>query len=208
MPVPDESQQFSQDERSLLLEIARESVTVYVTAHEILELHPEDIPESFSEVRGVFVTLRDQGKLRGCIGVTQPKDNLAETVRHSAIQSATRDPRFDAVTPDELGGLHFEISVLGLGAQPGSPFIPIGGPEDILIGRDGIYLEIPGGRGGLLLPQVASEREWDSIAFLDALAVKAGLPTETWRDPTTKLYRFTAEVFEEGEPSGGSVRSV
>ena len=54
-----------------------------------------------------------------------------------------------------------------------------------------------GGRQGLLLPQVATEHEWDAEAFLAATCRKAGFATDAWRDPQTDILVFRAEVFGE-----------
>jgi uncharacterized protein (TIGR00296 family) len=68
--------------------------------------------------------------------------------------------------------------------------------DDIVVGRDGLIV----GRGrnvGLLLPQVATDYGWDRDTFLDQTCVKAGLPKDAWRDPATKIEKFSAEVFGE-----------
>jgi AMMECR1 domain-containing protein len=68
------------------------------------------------------------------------------------------------------------------------------GPEDISAGRHGVFLKV-GGHAGLLLPQVASERDWDAGQFLLALTRKASVGPTAWRDPKARLYVFEAQVF-------------
>ena len=130
------------------------------------------------------------GELRGCIGHLSPEVPLAETVARVAVAAATEDPRFGAVTRDELDALRLEVSVL-------STYEPIA-PDAIEVGRHGLLLR-GRGRSGLLLPQVAPEHGLDREAFLAAVCRKAGLPKDAWREPDCQLYGFTADVFgEEG----------
>ena len=136
---------------------------------------------------GLFVTLRKEGQLRGCIGWVTSEEPLRRGVLRCAIAAATEDPRFDAVEETELRALRIEISVL-------SPLVPVNGPEEIRVGRDGLLIE-EGGRRGLLLPQVALEAGWDRAALLEGLCRKAGLARQSWRH--ADLRRFTAEVFGE-----------
>ena len=148
-----------------------------------------DKAEAFGETRGLFVTLKKSGELRGCIGTLAPHGDLTRTVTEYAQRAAFEDPRFPPLSPDELPHCEIEISVL-------SPPETISGPEEIEVGRDGLILE-GRGRRGLLLPQVATEWGFDAERFLGEVARKAGLPPEAWRDPATKLWAFRAEVFSE-----------
>jgi len=134
---------------------------------------------------GAFVTLSIRGSLRGCIGVTGSEDPLWKTVGEMAVAAALRDPRFPEVTPRELDDLDLEISVLG-------PLRPITSVEEIRLGIDGVLLR-KGRASGLFLPQVASERGWDRVRFLENLAAKAGLATDEWKG--ADLLVFEAEVF-------------
>lgn len=187
------------EEESLLLRIARDSLTAYVTREVRISLDDYELTPELRARHGAFVTLRHGDELRGCIGHTRNLEPLAEVVRDNAISAAVRDPRFPPVTAAELGSLHIEVSALCPGATPDSPFIPVSDPAEIVIGRDGLYLDHAGTRGGgLLLPQVASERGWDVPTFLDALCTKAGAPQGAWKAPGSALYRFSAQVF--GEP--------
>ena len=148
-----------------------------------------DRAEAFGETRGLFVTLRKRGELRGCIGTLSPHGDLTRTVAEYAQRAAFEDPRFPPLSAGELGECEIEISVL-------SPPESISGPEEIEIGRDGLILE-GRGRRGLLLPQVATEWGFDAERFLGEVARKAGLPPEAWREPGTQLWAFRAEVFSE-----------
>jgi uncharacterized protein (TIGR00296 family) len=91
------------------------------------------------------------------------------------------------VTPDELPYLDLEISVL-------TPLEEIESPDEIKVGVHGLLIS-KGNRSGLLLPQVASERNWDTITFLEETCRKAGLPKDAWKEEGTRIYVFSADVF-------------
>ena len=133
------------------------------------------------------MSLHRFGQLRGCIGNIAPSGTLLECVIRNAINAAAEDPRFRPVRADELDGMDIEISVL-------TPLEEIHGPEDVLIGRDGLYISEQGA-SGVLLPQVATEYGWDAAEFIRRTAIKAGI--DPARCKSARLYRFAAEVFSE-----------
>jgi AmmeMemoRadiSam system protein A len=147
---------------------------------------------------GAFVTLHTvtgSGEaLRGCIGHIEARDSLYETVKSVAYASAFRDYRFRPLTIDEYDTIAIEISVL-------SELRRITDPSIVVPGTHGLYVEAAG-RAGILLPQVATEQGWERDEFLNQTCRKAGLPTETWRDPATSISIFTAQVFNETEVFG------
>ena len=171
-------------EKSELLGIARETVEGFVKVGKAPAVKDNDPALSIS--RGAFVTLKKNGELRGCIGSFYSGGRLAETVREMAVEAASRDPRFRPVTKGELKEIKVEISVL-------SPLQIVTDFAEIEIGKHGLLIA-QGGRRGLLLPQVASERGWDRETFLEALCDKANLPPGSWRRGAT-LQSFTAEIF-------------
>lgn len=181
----------SSEEKSYLLRLARASLKAYF---EKREWEPEaPSPEKYPhlwERRGVFVTLFKRGELRGCIGDIAPEEPLFRSVAKVALSSALSDPRFPPLREEELSELEIEISVL-------SPFKKAS-PEDLVLGRQGIYLK-KGYHRGLLLPQVATEYGWDRETFLRMGCRKAGLPEDCYLDPEVELYLFEAEVFKESE---------
>lgn len=186
------------DEEQLLLRIARESLRAHLQESHRIELDGYPLTPELRAGHGAFVTLRLGGELRGCIGHTRNLESLAEAVRDNTINAAVRDPRFPPLTLEELDAIHIEISALCPGVEPDSPFIPVSHPSEIIIGRDGLYLDRAGSRGGgLLLPQVASERHWSVAQFLEAVCAKAGAESGAWNAPDSKLYRFSAQVFGE-----------
>lgn len=185
-------------EETTLLNVARKTLEAFVCDGRRLDIDGVDTTPALSRDRASFVTLRyNNGDLRGCIGSTIPASSLLVSVRDNVIRSAARDPRFDPVTEDELFRLNIEISALMDGDEPDSPFTRVSSLEEIVVGRDGLFLEQVGGGAGLLLPQVASEQNWDVEQFLNALCRKSGLGPGAWQASDTVLYRFSAHVFHE-----------
>jgi len=178
----------SDAEKDGLLKLARESVETAVKDRKLYENVPLGF-ESFNRELGAFVTLKEHGELRGCIGSISPVRPLAETVRDVAAEAAVQDPRFAPVSIAELGQLEYEISVL-------SPLRRVLDVSQIQVGRDGLIMK-RGDKLGLLLPQVPVEQHWDRKTFLEETCHKAGLPTNAWQDRDTDIFSFTALVFSE-----------
>jgi len=139
---------------------------------------------------GAFVTLTINGALRGCIGYPEPEMPLVAVIDHCAVSAAISDPRFPALGLDEWGHIEIEISVLG-------PIERVADIAEVTVGQHGLIAEA-GRRRGLLLPQVASERNWTAEEFASQTCLKAGLPRDAWRNGAT-LFRFEADVFGENE---------
>ncbi len=197
--MPDSSEPLlTHDEQRTLLHVARAALETCVRKTEHLDLDGVDSTPAMRENRASFVTLRKiNGDLRGCIGSTIHASPLLVSVRDNTIRSATSDPRFDPVGADDLPRLTIEISALLDGDNRATPFRRLRSVDDIVIGRDGLYLEFDGKAGGLLLPQVASDRKWDVDQYLTALCQKSGLAADAWQDRRTVLHRFSAHVFCE-----------
>ncbi len=178
----------SDAEKDGLLKLARQSVETAVKDRKLYENVPLTF-DSFNRELGAFVTLKEHGELRGCIGYIAPVRPLAETVRDVAAAAAVQDPRFAPVTVAELSQLQYEISVL-------SPLRRVLDVTQIQIGRDGLIMK-SGDKSGLLLPQVPVEQHWDRKTFLEETCHKAGLPPNAWQHPDTDIFSFTALVFGE-----------
>lgn len=146
-------------------------------------------PGLFQE-RGAFVTLKKHGELRGCIGHLIGDRPLYLAVQNMAVSAAVGDPRFPAVTEEELSDLEIEISVL-------SPLQQVESVDQIQVGRHGVIIR-RGLKQAVYLPQVAPEQGWGREEMLQNLCLKAGLSKEAWKKEGTQFYVFTAEVFEEG----------
>jgi AmmeMemoRadiSam system protein B/AmmeMemoRadiSam system protein A len=172
-------------EESELLELAQNAVERAVRSHEMYQPHPTG-DSTLDQNRGVFVTLMEAGKLRGCVGYTAAAQPLYKAVRDTATLAALRDPRFPPVTEDELPELHYEVSVL-------SPLRRVGNPSRIEIGKHGLLLK-NGNREGLLLPQIPVEQHWDRTRFLQETCLKAGLSPDCWTHSDTEIFCFSALV--------------
>ncbi|MGC9157790.1 MAG: AmmeMemoRadiSam system protein B [Terracidiphilus sp.] len=189
--IREKSFALSAEEKRELLALARKSVETAVLSHAVYEPPAGSIPALHQE-RGAFVTLKENGALRGCIGYTSAAEPLYLTVRDTATLAALRDPRFPPVTAAELPRLEYEISVL----SPLRRVLDIG---QIRVGEDGLLVK-NGDREGLLLPQVPVEQKWDRQSFVEQTCVKAHLSPGCWKDEDTDIFRFTAVVFSDGRP--------
>lgn len=181
--------ELSNEEKQQLLAIARKSLEEYLSKGRIPSF--EVTSPNLKEKRGAFVTLKKAGMLRGCIGLIYPIKPLYQTVAEMAVASAVDDPRFPPLSLDELPLVEIEISVL-------SPLERVKNIEEIEVGKHGLYIR-SGPFSGLLLPQVATEYNWDRETFLQHTCLKAGLPSDAWKSKDVELYKFTAEVFSEKE---------
>lgn len=159
-----------------------------------------DLPDTFAEPRGAFVTLRTypEGHLRGCIGIPYPVIPLCEALTEAAA-SACHDPRFPVLGRDELAHVTVEVTVLDLPKVLDCPRDEL--PDNIVVGRDGLIISYRG-RRGLLLPQVPEEQGWDVHDYLEGICMKAGLPPGTWREEGAEISVFGGKVFHEMTPYG------
>jgi len=176
-------------ERAELVRLARGAVRATVTGRPLPKV--ENPTGVLAERRGCFVTLKNRGQLRGCIGCFQPDLPLGEEVVQMG-QAAARDPRFvgNPITSYEVPELGVEVSVL-------SPLEPTDAPEELQVGTHGIYV-VCGGRSGCFLPEVATEMGWDAEQFLaNCCGHKAGMPPDAWKSPDATVYLFSSEKFEE-----------
>jgi len=183
-PVALQSGEYSQDERSLLLRLAHESILSVLEERDV-SLEPPS--PHLAEPRGVFTSLHLRGELRGCVGYVLPVSPLYRAVAETAQAAAFEDTRFYPVTLEEAPHLEIELSVLSV-PQPIHA-------DAVEVGRHGLLISM-GGRRGLLLPQVPVEHHWDRITFLEQTCHKAGLPVDAWQKGAV-IEAFTAEVFGE-----------
>ena len=182
-------------ERQQLLAIARQSIHTGLHQGDALKVALHELSVTLASHMGVFVTLMQGERLRGCIGSMQASEPLAQSVADSAFGAAFQDPRFPQLRLHELDGIHIEISIL-------SPMTPLAvqSREDLLDnlrpGSDGLLLE-DGRYRATFLPKV-----WEQLpspdTFLEKLFDKAGLPTDHW-SPTLRLYRYHTVCLSEAE---------
>jgi uncharacterized protein (TIGR00296 family) len=186
----------SLEEGTLAVKTARRVIEDYVRTNKAPKV---ELPEVFNELSGVFVTLKQDGDLRGCIGYPYPDLPLHKALVDAAVQAATQDPRFPRVRSAELERISVEVTVL---SEPEPLKVkPVDRPKNLIIGRDGIIVE----RGlyrGLLLPQVPVEQGWGPEEYLEYGCLKAGLSPDAWVDDVTKVYTFQGQIFQETSPGG------
>lgn len=202
-PEHAKSRQMNLENGTQLIELARLAINSYLERREIIK-PPPNIPEELLRKSGAFVTLntiKPVHELRGCIGFPYPEEQLVNAVIKAAIYAATDDPRFEPVSLSELrDSVVVELTVLTapetLKAKDRKSL-----PNLIEVGRHGLIIEGKG-TSGLLLPQVATEWNWDASEFLMNCCIKAGLPPDSWLLEDVQVKVFEGEIFEEVEPQG------
>jgi AmmeMemoRadiSam system protein A len=168
-----------------LLDVARWALAAAVQGSPDLALEAAEAPGGPPEEElhaAAFVTLREGGELRGCIGTLDEDAPVSRSVALAAIGSALRDWRFTPVTDFELPALEVEVSVLG-------PLVRLEDPLAFRLGVDGLYVT-NGVARGLLLPDVATTHGLTRQGMLEATCRKAGLPPEAWRTPGVTVAAF------------------
>lgn len=191
-------------EQRFLMDLARRTIQEVVTRGTMPDVEESQVPEKLRLKKGCFVTLTQQGRLRGCIGHLVPQEALYRAVMHNTRSAAIHDGRFPRVTPDELTDLRLEISIL-TEPQP----LAFSSAEDLLSKLrprlDGVVLRLAG-RSATFLPQVW-EQVSDRQEFLNRLAMKAGGAPSDWRQPGAMVSTYQVEAFHEGTV-GGSVEAL
>lgn len=156
---------------------------------------PEPDHPALAEPGATFVTLTQQGQLRGCIGSLEAHRALDSDVRANARFAAFHDPRFPPLTRDELERTRVEVSLL----TPAVPLIfrdEADAIRQMQPGIDGMIFDCYG-RRGTFLPQV-----WESLPeprdFFRHLKQKAGFSADFW-SPDVKLFRYEVQKWKEPE---------
>jgi AmmeMemoRadiSam system protein A len=182
------------DEKSLLLNLARRSIELAVNQQPHLQLKMDVFSPALCEDGAAFVTLTENGELRGCIGALEPYQPLVQDVCEHAAAAALEDYRFLPVRPEEVEHLEIEISRLT------SPVpLPYDQPGDLLHklrpGIDGVILK-DGARRATFLPQV-----WEDVPnpaeFLSHLCMKMGAPANLWQKKLLQVSIYEVEEFKE-----------
>ncbi|MBI3596266.1 MAG: AmmeMemoRadiSam system protein A [Nitrospirae bacterium] len=163
-----------------LVELAQEAIYVYLSTRIMMQV-PASLMEMFARPAGVFVCLKKNGQLRGCVGTYQPaRPTVAEEVVHNAIASATRDPRFSTVTLAELKEIDCSVDVLTIPVLTAA--------WDLDPQRFGI-LVVQGPRRGLLLPDL------DGIETVEQQIREAKQKAGIFTDEAVELYCFTVQRY-------------
>lgn len=176
-----ENLSFTNEEKKLLFGIARESIASVLEKKKMAETDEKNVLPNLQRRLGAFVTLKIDGKLRGCVGRFPSSEPLFKVVAMSAVSSAFEDSRFTVLTKEEFGRLNIEITVLG-------PLKKISDISEIVLGTHGVVVRKDSG-SGTLLPQVAIEHGWNVEQFLGYTSRdKAGLGWNGWKDAEVSIY--------------------
>lgn len=182
---PQQAFELEEEAAQAALELARRTLDHYQKTGSRLPPAAPSLHPALKRHCSLFVSIHQKGKLRGCLGRTDATLPLERLIPEMTLAAALDDPRFAPVKAEDQD-LEIEISLL-------TPMKRILDRAALQAGVHGAVLEVRG-RRGLLLPQVASERGWDRDRFLQALAMKAGVPLEALDDPEARLYVFRAQV--------------
>lgn len=168
-----------QEERELI-GIAREAIESALDKGKGKAERP--VHDSLSQKAGVFVSIHIGKELRGCIGMVSSDEPLYKSVAKMAYSAAFNDPRFPPISREEFEKATLEISVL-------TPLHKVNGIDEIIVGTHGLYIR-SGGRSGVMLPQVAIERGWNVVQFLEHTAGgKAGIGNDGWKSADIFVFR-------------------
>ncbi len=170
----------------LIPALARTAVETYVLKHRVIKPAQSPSTSLLNSPSACFVSIKTLGReLRGCIGTVEPeKSTLAEEVIVNSIKAATRDPRFNPLSADELPSLRYSVDVLGR-LEP-AEFDEL---NPSIFGV--VVTNHSGSRRGLLLPAIESIKT--AAEQISVAARKAGIMA----DEPLKLYRFRTHRFSE-----------
>lgn len=172
----------------------QKKILIYV--RELLKAHLMQSPEPILELgrefldekRGIFVTLKLHGRLRGCIGHILGHEPLRKSIHDMTLAAAFEDPRFPPLTLSEWKSVRIHVSLL---TEPAA----VKSYQDIRPGTDGIIVT-HGWKKGVYLPEVATETGWDRKTFFESCALeKAGLTEQEL--PEAAIEVFQTEGFED-----------
>jgi AmmeMemoRadiSam system protein A len=188
------SDKLTDDEKNILLRIAREAMEYAVKGKALPPLDVQTLTPLLREVGASFVTLTIQDDLRGCIGALEAYQPLAEDVREHAIAAALQDPRFPPVSESELSRIKLEVSRL-----TAPQLLEYSSSEELLKKLrphvDGVIIR-DNHRRATFLPQVW-EKIPDPAEFLGHLCQKMGVRAGYWREAKLQVYVYQVEEFHE-----------
>lgn len=180
---------FSDAEVRALFRIARESISHAINRQTVPDFKVDE--DNLKVPRGVFVTLENQGQLRGCIGHFDADYPLYQITSQMAVAAATQDYRFayNPVSISEMDNINIKISIL-------STLRKIDTIDDIEVGKHGIWIK-QHGRGGTYLPEVATQMGWSKVEFLEhCCQEKAGLSKDAWKEGAD-IFIYSSQILSE-----------
>ncbi len=165
------------------VELAKKTVEDYVKTGK-MPCVPREIPEDMKRKAGVFVSIKKNKQLRGCIGTFLPStENIYSEIVQNAIAAATQDPRFPPVHPSELDELEYSVDIL-------NPPEPVRSLDELDPKKYGVIV-VKGWQKGLLLPDIEGVDTVDEQ--LRIAKIKAGINPF---DPDVEIYKFTVERYK------------
>ncbi len=190
-PKPLKLDRITEPQRKHALKIAATAVATAVT-NQPIKTDPDALSEfTQSIVMGAFVTLKRGELLRGCCGVLGKPMTAGSAISSAAIRTARDDQRMAPISPSELPYLHLDVTLLGpmnRVSEQGADRV-----SAVKVGKQGLMIQ-RGQNSGLLLPSVATERNWSAEEFLRAVCQKAQLPTDAWEKEDSVLMTFDGET--------------
>ncbi|MBI4715515.1 MAG: AmmeMemoRadiSam system protein A [Nitrospirae bacterium] len=170
-----------------IVQLARAAILEYLTRETLID-PPAVLPPEMDRPAGVFVSLKKDGRLRGCVGTFEPTTpSIAQEVIHNAVSAANGDPRFAPVTLEEMRSIRCSVDVL-------TPMEPVASADELDPGRYGVMVERDSLRG-LLLPDLDGV---ETVAQqLEIAARKAGINPGYPDDPDMKIFRFEVKRYYE-----------
>jgi AmmeMemoRadiSam system protein A len=187
---------FTQKQGQVLVTIARNAILERIDRSPAVDESWEKLigDKRLQEKRGTFVTLHQNGQLRGCIGTLTATEPIIDGVKRNALNAALHDHRFTPVKPEELDSIEIEVSIL---TEPVSVKYTDG--ADLLTklnpGEDGVIIR-QGAARATFLPQV-----WDQLPgpeeFLNHLCLKAGLAVDAWQTSKLEVLIYQVQYFDE-----------
>jgi len=191
-PAKHNCSKLTEHDRQMLTDMARDALAYYLEKKQVPDINDLGctVSQAMTAPRAAFVTLKKNGRLRGCIGDIYPMRPLYKSVILNSINAAVNDRRFQPVVASELDEIDIGISALTVPE-------PVPSYKNIRIGTDGVVLR-KNSRSAVFLPQVAAEQGWDVPQMLTQLSLKAGLPSDAWKQGANLLV-FQAVVFGEGK---------
>lgn len=184
----------TEEQGRFLLKVARETIEAKLLSKDRKRIPLEGLPDELKRPGAAFVTITENGQLRGCIGHIIAREPLIRSVEDNAVAAAFEDPRFLPLRKEELKKIKIEVSVL---TEP-KP-LRYKDAEDLLDklrpGTDGVIIK-KGPYSATFLPQV-----WEQLPnkelFLEHLCLKAGLPSDEWKRGNLKVLIYQVQAFEE-----------
>ena len=192
------TEKFSEAQGQVLLKLARQTLVDKLGGGKAAagDLLADLDDDRFSISCGTFVTLKIKGQLRGCIGNLTSTETVLDGVRRNAVNAALRDPRFPPLSVDELEHTRIEVSIL---SDP-QPLVYRDGQDLLKKLRphvDGVIIR-KDDASATFLPQV-----WEQLPrpedFFTHLCMKAGLPSDTWKNSELEVLTYQVQYFEENQ---------